>query len=516
METYEEDDRSPSNILSAIMRYRLQLALAIPTLLVFAVGIVLLIPPVYRSTGTIMVETQQIPASLVQSTVTNAASEQIDIITQRVLTREKILDIIRSHAFFNFDEDNLIEQSNLLDYFRSNVEIEVTSANSGREQVAIGFSVSYDSDSPSVAKIIASELTELFLSENVKARTERASETTEFLSTEADKMRIMLQQIEGQVAEFKRINKDSLPEHLNLYVGMREDTRRILGGINESLASADDQIKLLQNQLALARESGSAGSGSQEELMALRDEYRRLSLQYQPNYPDLVNLKQKIALLESGVRIGDVVATETEAQRNIRNQITVLMDKRSFLLEEQKMASAKLEDLEQRLIRIPQVEREFTEINRNYLTIQEQYASLRAKAQSAAMAESLEQQEKAERFTLLEPPVLPATAYKPDRKKLLIVAIVLSIGLPAGIVVLMGILDKTIRSSEALAAVVGIQPLAEIPFIHTQFELAAKRKHMMYGAATLVGVAIFGMAAINFLVMPLDVFAGKVVTRFGV
>src|SRR3990167_4638444 len=365
METYEEDDRSPSNILAAVMRYRLHLALAIPTLLVIAVGIVLLIPPVYRSTGTIRVEPQQIPASLVQSTVTNAASEQIDIITQRVLTREKILDIIRSHAFFNFDEDNLIEQSNLLDYFRSNVEIEVTSANSGREQVAIGFSVSYDSDSPSVAKIIASELTELFLSENVKARTERASETTEFLSTEADKMRVMLEQIEGQVAEFKRINKDSLPEHLNLYVGMREDTRRILGGINESLASADDQIKLLQNQLALARESGSAGSGSQEELMALRDEYRRLSLQYQPNYPDLVKLK--IALLESGVRIGDVVATETEAQRNIRNQITVLMDKRSFLLEEQKMASAKLEDLEQRLIRIPQVDREFTEINRNYL-----------------------------------------------------------------------------------------------------------------------------------------------------
>lgn len=516
METYEEDDRSPSNILAAVMRYRLHLALAIPTLLVIAVGIVLLIPPVYRSTGTIMVETQQIPASLVQSTVTNAASEQIDIITQRVLTREKILDIIKAHAFFNFNEDSLIEQSNVLDDFRNNVEIEVTSANSGREQVAIGFSVSYDSDSPSVAKIIASELTELFLSENVKARTERASETTEFLSTEADKMRLMLEQIEGQVADFKRINKDALPEHLNLYVGMREDTRRILSGINESLASTDDQMKLLQNQLALAREGGSSGSGSQDELLALREEYRRLSLQYQPNYPDLVNLKQKIALLESGVTIGEIAATETEAQRNIRNQITALTDKRRFLMEEQKSAFTKLEDLEQRIIRIPQVEREFTEINRNYLTIQEQYTSLQIKAQSAAMAESLEQQEKAERFTLLEPPVLPAIAYKPDRKKLLIVAIVLSIGLPAGIVILIGILDKTIRSSEALAAVVGIQPLAEIPFIHTQAELATKRKYMVYGAASLIGVAVFGMVAVNFLVMPLDVFAGKVVTRFGV
>ena len=41
---------------------------------------------------------------------------------------------------------------------------------------------------PEVANKVANELVTLFLDENIKQRTERASETTEFLTREADKL----------------------------------------------------------------------------------------------------------------------------------------------------------------------------------------------------------------------------------------------------------------------------------------------------------------------------------------
>ncbi|RLT93665.1 GumC family protein [Ketobacter sp.] len=514
---YEEDEQSPSNILPALKRYKWHLIVSIPLLLIIAVVVVLAIPPVYRSTGTVMVETQQIPSSLVQSTVTNAASEQIEIITQRVMTREKLAGIVGAHEYFGYHVADQFGQSRILSEFRDNVDIRVTSAKSGRETVAIGFSVSYDSDSPGVAQAMARSLTKLFLDENVKARTERASETTDFLRTEADKIKIQLEKTEAEVAEFKRKNKDALPEHLNLYMGMREDARRNLSGVNESITAVKDQISILQNQLSLSKQQGVVvGSEAQSELTALKQDYNRLLLQYQPDHPDVVLLKDKIALLEGSSGQGQNNDLNTEVQRNLQSQISSLQAKLRYLEEDKQEVNEKLADLEQRIIKIPQVERDFTSINRNYQTILEQYQSLQAKAQSAAMAESLEHEQKAERFTLLEAPFLPTQPYKPDRKKLLVVAVGAAMGLPVAIVFLLGFLDRSIRSAEALTKIVGTGPLVEIPYITTRAEEEAARKQLLYGVAAAVGFVVFGLLIIHLMVMPLDVFLGKVVTRIGI
>ncbi|HMN14352.1 MAG TPA: Wzz/FepE/Etk N-terminal domain-containing protein, partial [Bellilinea sp.] len=58
-----------------------------------AVAFAIMMPPVYQSTGTIMVESQQIPSDLVQATVTSYADERIEIIKQRVMTRDNLFRI---------------------------------------------------------------------------------------------------------------------------------------------------------------------------------------------------------------------------------------------------------------------------------------------------------------------------------------------------------------------------------------------------------------------------------------
>lgn len=513
---YEEDEQSSSNIIPALKRYKWHLTVAVPLLMLVAVIIVMAIPPVYRSTGYVMVETQQIPTNLVQSTVTNAASEQIEIITQRVMTRDKLASIVEAHSYFGYQEASPVEKNYILYDFRNHVNVEVTRVKSGREKVAIGFSISFDSDSPAVAQAVTSKLVNLFLSENVRARTQRASETTEFLEAEAEKMRVQLEKTEAQVADFKRKYKDSLPEHLNLYVGMREDTRRSLSDINESITALNEQITILQNQLSLSKEQGAVvGTDAQSELSRLRTEYNRLLLQYQPSHPDLVLLKEKIALLEGNSSSGGSDSINSEVQRNIQNQISSLRAKIKFLQEEKVVVSTKLADLDERIIKIPQVEREFTSISRNYETVQEQYQSLQAKAQSAAIAESLEEEQKAERFTLLEPPYLPNQPFKPNRKQLLAAAVAGAIGLPFALVVLLGFLDKSIHSSEALTKVIGAAPLVEIPYIQTEEEVRRARLRIIYGASIALVIVLLGLVITHFTVMHLDVFVSKVIARIG-
>ena len=65
----------------------------IPALLVFLVfsAIAVLLPSVYRSSSTILIEEQQIPADFVRSTVTGFAEQRIQSLTQQILSRGQAL-----------------------------------------------------------------------------------------------------------------------------------------------------------------------------------------------------------------------------------------------------------------------------------------------------------------------------------------------------------------------------------------------------------------------------------------
>ena len=75
--------------------------------------------------------------------------------------------------------------------------------------------------------------------------------------------------------------------------------------------------------------------------------------------------------------------------------------------------------LETRVVRIPQVEQGLISLNRDYEAVKRKYDQLVGNTMQAELAESLEQGRKAERFSLLEAPILPDQPHSPDRKKLL-------------------------------------------------------------------------------------------------
>ena len=57
-------------------------------------------PPTFRSTGTILIEQQEIPSDLVRSTVTSYADERVQIISQRVMKTQNLLDIVRRYGLY--------------------------------------------------------------------------------------------------------------------------------------------------------------------------------------------------------------------------------------------------------------------------------------------------------------------------------------------------------------------------------------------------------------------------------
>ena len=204
---YTEAELTLRDYLAILKRRYLYLIIPFVAVLLVSIGVSVFMAPVYQSTGTIMVESQQIPDNFVRSTVTSYADERIGIITQRVMIRENLLRIIDKFSLFGNDRRS-IPASQLVQRMRNMVNVEIISANVQGQQnngrTAIAFKISVENSQPNLAFSVANEFVTLFLDENLRNRISRASETTDFLNNEVIKLKDELEKIENQVAGFKQ------------------------------------------------------------------------------------------------------------------------------------------------------------------------------------------------------------------------------------------------------------------------------------------------------------------------
>lgn len=503
---------------------------AIVFVLVFAAGIMvaLLLPPTYRATGTILVESQQIPTDLIRSTVTSFADERILVIKQRVMTQGNLRRIIDKYDLFA-DERRSIPASELMDTMREHIGLELISADVvGNRRATIAFKVSFDDERAEVAYRVANELVTLFLEENVRTRTERATETTEFLTEEADRLKASLETAETQIAEYKQRYRNALPQHHELRMNMLVRTEAELKEVERAYKDAQSELRLLDVELTASR-SGmgpTVSDGSQvaaspaRQLAVYKTELAKLSASYSPTHPDVRSLRKKIEALEASVggtpEPAEPITMTELATAKVQARIAATEARLASLGDQQRALQAKRAELERIIVETPQVERGMVSLLRDYENARAKYEEVRAKQMSAQMAENLEEGKKAERFSLIEPPLLPDKPIEPDRKKLATMGFFLALAGSGGIVMALESFNPRVRGAQSLAALIGGPPLVTIPYITTRAERRRRkdpRRTWVPAAAALLLIA-GATAAAHFLYKPLDVVAMNAVARF--
>ena len=294
----------------------------IPTILgaILAVVVVYLIPQRYESIGTVLVESQQIPVELVQSTVTSDPNQRITIIKQRVLTRNNLLKVIDKYDVFPDDRKKL-SVSQLVEEMQKLITVETiqsTEDKRRRDAVTIAFKVGFQHENAQIAAKVANELVTLFLSENVKTRTARASETTQFIEQEADKLKKALVAAENAISEYKREHSHSLPEHLELHLGTLERIQAEIKASQKQLDALRDERKYLDLELNSAKSGTLTKSGTIEtpdnttelELKKAEDQLTQALTQLTDKHPTIKGLKRKIEALEAS--LAEELAASTE------------------------------------------------------------------------------------------------------------------------------------------------------------------------------------------------------------
>ncbi|WP_417585084.1 GumC family protein [Nitrincola sp.] len=522
---FDENEKGLSDYLDILRRRKYYFILTFPLLAAVAIAIALSLPPIYRSQGVILIESQDIPTDLVRSTVTSFAEQQIKVIEQRVLTTALIQEAVQKHNLYP-ELRQKASPTQLAQEFRSNVSVNMVSARvmdptRGRATTAnIAFTVAFFDPVPAKAQAVANDLVTTFLSENVRVRTDRATETTAFIREEANRMRTRVQVLEDRIAQFKSEFSNSLPEMLNFNLSMIERGEERLLGIQNQEAQIKDQLHLLgielsgMNRYLPAPIDASAVMTGPQRLAALQNELAQLSNRYSDAHPDVVRLKREIEVLRETVGNSSPAGqVENPQYRQISLQVESLQRDLVRMQTQRERVQEEVDQYRERVAQTPQVQRGYEDLTRDYESELRKYNELRSKELEAEIAQNLESENRAESFVLLEPPLAPTVPVKPNRKKIAAMGIILAGGFGVGLMLLMEMLDGGIRGPRRLSGILGADPLITIPMIMTRKDYLLKRaRHISYAIAA-VSIVIAGVAAFHFFVMSLDIFWLKVMGR---
>lgn len=157
--------------------------------------------PIYEASGKVLVESQEIPTDLVRPTVTESANQRIQVMQQRIMTRDNLLGLVNKYGMFA-KQRQWLSGTELLDLMRERTTFKLVDIDTDQaRQSTIAFTVSFDYEDPEVALKVTNDILTLILAEDAHNRTTRATETTNFLTRESQRLQSDLAAVEAQIAE---------------------------------------------------------------------------------------------------------------------------------------------------------------------------------------------------------------------------------------------------------------------------------------------------------------------------
>jgi succinoglycan biosynthesis transport protein ExoP len=513
------------DILAIIQRRKLLLLIPLLTIVGVAAAIALLLPPVYKSSSTILIEDQEIPSEYVHTTVTSYVEKRLQEIKQKIMSTTRLLEIIDKYELYT-DLKKRKTTEEIVEKMRDDISLKLISAevidkHTGQNTNAtIAFTLSYQGkNDPAKVQRVASVLASLFLEENIKVREKQVREASSFFEEEKNRIESSIHEIELKISSFKEKHINELPELMQINV---QDVH----SIEISIEKASEELRgLKEKEASQAAELASVSPqiADQEKLSSLRLELDRLTTQYSNEYPDVIHVKQEIAEIEknqsekgqSGAASGEGKATNP-AYITLSSQLGSTRSEIATIKQQIAEYEKQRKTLHQYIKATPGVDQEYKGLLMERDSLNTKYNDLMQKFMEARVAQGLEKDQKGERFTLIDPALLPEKPFKPHRLVIFLVGLILGVAVSIGLTALTEMADDTIRDGRILSLSTHIPVLSVIPVIYTDSELLGKKRRYIT-AFVLGGVGVVVIPLLfHFFVMDVYVLWAKLMRNLNV
>ncbi|MBI4791502.1 MAG: chain-length determining protein [Deltaproteobacteria bacterium] len=519
----EEHEMSPNEYLTVLKRRKWSLVLPALIVTLIAAAVALLLPPVYKSVSTILIEEQEIPANFVMSTVTSYAEQRLQTINQRIMSTSRLLEIItRLDLYKDMREKSTTEE--VIEKMREDISLEYISAEvmdrkTGRPATAtIAFTLSYEAqETPATVQKVANILASLFLEENLQVRERQAMEATSFLSDEQKKVKANLDEIEQKIAEFKQEHINELPEALQVNLQSRHNVQSSKEKLSEQLRALKEREGALQSELANL--SPRMEMEDIKRLEALKLELNSLESRFTEQYPDVIKTRQEIEKLRKKIatvkEVDPNAMPDNPAYITLSSQLAGVQSEIDSVKRQYNDLQKNEDNLNRWIEATPGVEEIYNALLSERKNRQTKFDDLSQKLMEANVAYGLEKDQKGERFTLIDPARLPELPDKPNRLAILLIGMVLGLGAGVASAAVMEFTDESVRNVEILSRETSFPVLSAIPRIVSAEDVRQQKLRRRLIVLAGAGIVLVAVLSFHFLVMDLNVFWAKVTRTLG-
>jgi protein tyrosine kinase modulator len=496
----EQEDRpglSLAGAVAALRRRRWAALFAFVAALTAVISTVWFLPDVYRSSATVLIDRQQIPDELVRSTVTSGLEIRLHTISQEILSRSRLQALIERFDLYP-DQRRRSSMEEIVERMREDIRIELKGGAPRNERATtVAFTVSYIGRDPKKVALVANTLASFYIEENLKVRERQAAGTAEFLRVQLDNMKRTLEQQEQAVGRFKERHIGELPQQMEANLATLEQLNSQLRLNSDQQIQNAERRAAVQKQLEEAESSVNPGGprAAALRLEELQKQLTALRTRYSEQYPDVVRTKAEIAALEqqlqgSSPELSRALPTSPQVTQ-LRAVLDELSARSRSLQAEFKTLHAALARYQTRVENVPRTEQEYQRLARDYDATKEQYRSLLMRQGEAEVAESMEQRQKGEQFRIIESAMVSEKPTAPNRGQLLLIGILLSVALAAGVVLAAEQLDTSFHTSADLCLHSRVPMLVSIPRVATAQDREERRRRVVLTtAAAALGLAL--------------------------
>ena len=489
---------SLEDVLGIFRRRRWYVIVPVLVAPLLGLGISFLLKPKYTSESLLQVEPQLLPSLYVHPLVTDRLDDRINVLEQRVLSRDHLKDLVTRLGLAEHGKDSEAVMENI----RANVTITPAFPGSTSTQATLlkkqlagtlhdapGYSVSYTAATPREAQQVCEAITSMLLSENVQRREQAAETTTDFLARRLDDAKLNLDTLDKKLAEFKKEHLGRLPAdadfNLKILAGLNSQldaNTQVLTRAEQDKAFAESLLSQETDALKAARVSPNLSS-LREQLVQLRNQLVVLQSRYTEDHPDVQKTRGDIAQAERELKTleekadstksapSDPEKTEPEMVLRLRRQIHE--DETAIEHGNVDLANLKqsINSYQQRLALSPDVEEEYKELTRDNETAHVLYDGLLQDKSKAEIQAEMEREQQGEQLKLLDSANYPDSPSFPVRWMFAVGGLAAGWVLGVGLALLIDLRDKSLRSERDVAALLDLPMLASVPWVpYTQVQ----------------------------------------------
>jgi uncharacterized protein involved in exopolysaccharide biosynthesis len=304
------------------------------------------------------------------------------------------------------------------------------------------------------------------------------------LQSEVQRLQQELQEREQALESFKRRNMGRLPSQLQTNLNILSQLKEELSKTEDRQEQVRQQMRLITQQAHMQAQDVFADFSAWDsdtdmgnsELATLQERLKEMRSKYKEQHPDVQALLRRISQLEQEQELEVAMEPEPEPEPDLglsgQDMLQVQQEQMQMRLADYK---AKIQELksqiqlyEQRVEETSEVELQLKNLERDYAAVNDRFQNVLRRKLDAEMAEQMERRQQGEQFRVVDPAITPDKPFKPDRNKIMAMALVMGLGLGGGLGYLRESLDPTFYTPQELEQQLHTKVVVSLPMVHEE------------------------------------------------